>query len=351
MQTADTRQLSVVLPVYNAAEFLRPAIESILNQTFDDFELIVIDDGSTDNTAEILSSFDDARIRLEPNQENIGLIETLNKGLRLATAPLVARQDADDISSPNRFALQGEHLQANADTVAVGAAMNLVDAEDQFIAQWVYPKSPLLCRWQALFDSPMGHSVSMFRRDAVLSAGGYSPDHKYAEDYDLWTRLQESGAVENLELPLVEYRVHETSVSQANEDRQIAARGVISRRGLTRYLASEDCDTILDVCSTDSPSVQTVLSSIEAYARLHEQYAQQHEASPTEEIRRLVITRVMSHAVGRSFRERARVYRSLRRKIVKSRGDQMHAAKLLVPTYAKNLVKRLVNPSQAARLS
>jgi glycosyltransferase involved in cell wall biosynthesis len=351
MQTTNTRQLSVVLPAYNAAEFLRPAIESILAQTFDDFELIVIDDGSTDNTAEILASFDDSRIRLEPNHRNIGLIATLNKGLRLATAPLVARQDADDISAPNRFALQVEHLQANTNTVAVGAAMNLVDAEDQFIKQWVYPTSPLLCRWQALFDSPMGHSVSMFRRDAVLSAGGYSPDHKYAEDYDLWTRLQESGAIENLEMPLVEYRVHEDSVSQANEDGQITARGVISARGLSRYVGSADCDTILDICSTNTPSLKTVLLSIDAYARLHEHYTQQHDASPVHEIRRLVSSRIMDHATGLSFGQRARVYRRLCQTIVKSRGDRMHAGKMLVPTGVKNLIKRLMNPSHQPRLN
>jgi hypothetical protein len=212
--------ISVLVPVYNGMPFLPETVESVRAQTLGDFELIALDDGSTDASAQYLSSLDDDRLRIERLARG-GLSAALNHGLQVARAPIVARLDADDAALPDRFQLQYDYLQAHPDCVALGCQSKHVNENGEAIGEGRYPTSPLAIRWEALFRSPVLHPGSMYRRDHVLAVGGYRREFDVAEDYDLWTRLLSRGALANLPQQLVRYRVHSRSVCSVHKERQV----------------------------------------------------------------------------------------------------------------------------------
>ena len=129
-------KITVLMPVYNGEKYLREAIGSILNQTFNDFEFLIINDSSTDSTREIILSYDDTRIRLEDNEKNIGLTHSLNKGLRLAKGKYVARMDADDISLPDRLEKQLAVIENNTDVSIVACWIDIIDKNNTYIGNW-----------------------------------------------------------------------------------------------------------------------------------------------------------------------------------------------------------------------
>ena len=222
--TKRTR-LSVVMPVYNAEQYLEAALASVFAQTVSDFELVVVEDGSSDSTVDILNRCSDPRLRVVVNEKNVGVTESLNRGLAAATGSIIARHDADDLSHPERFAKQLALLDEQPDVAAVGSASELIDANDQHITNWQYPETTAECRWRAMFNSPVSHPAAMFRRDAALDAGGYSDDHPHAEDYDLWCRLLQAGHnLANLPDRLIRYRVHAQAVSTTKQRAQEETR-------------------------------------------------------------------------------------------------------------------------------
>jgi glycosyltransferase involved in cell wall biosynthesis len=188
-------------------DFFRATVESVLAQTFSDFELLVADDSASGDVEAQLASYGDARIRYaRANASSLG--EALNAGLRLARAPLVARLDADDLCLPDRLQTQVEFLSAHADIAVVGSRIEVIDEHDAVIGRRLLPLhheeiADALRRYNC-----MSHPAVMFRRDAVLAVGGY-PDGIVAEDYDLWCRMVLAGMrIENLERPLIRYRFH-----------------------------------------------------------------------------------------------------------------------------------------------
>lgn len=205
--------VTVLLPVYNAAAYVEEAVRSILQQTFTDFELLILDDGSTDSSGQLLEglAFQDRRIRLV-RRENRGLIATLNEGLALARGEFIARMDADDRSMPERLALQYARMQNDADLLALGSGIRYLDAAGSLGRRVIYPSSYEL-REALLWGAPLAHPAVMLRTEAVRYVGGYSPLFPYAEDYALWLRLNQIGKLDNLQDILVLYRVHEASVS------------------------------------------------------------------------------------------------------------------------------------------
>jgi len=232
--------VSVLLPVYNAADYLTKAIDSILNQTFTDFEFIIINDGSTDGSLKILEDYarQDARIRLV-NRENKGLIKTLNEGLRLATGKYIARMDQDDISLPPRFERQVEYLRGHVECVAVGVLSQFIDFEGDLIS----PMGSLILHEE--IDSAhmkgkggaMVHPSVMIRRDAMIAVGGYSEKYPNAEDLDFWLRLAEYGKLANITERLFLYRQHLESIGYLQRLSQIdsAKKAVVDacfRRGI-----------------------------------------------------------------------------------------------------------------------
>ncbi len=213
--------ISVILPVFNGERFLAEAVESILGQSFSDFEFIIIDDGSTDRTAEILRGYDDRRIRLLPNPRNLGLTQTLNIGLEVARGRFIARMDADDIALPDRLARQMAYFDAHPDVVLVGAGNARSGHDARSLAKATRPLSPAQFRWQLLFWSPILHPSAMFRAALVREHGlRYDDSAKSAEDYDMWIRMTELGAAARLPGALVLWRRHDDAIGVARRAEQ-----------------------------------------------------------------------------------------------------------------------------------
>ena len=191
------------MSVYNGERYLREAIDSILNQTFTDFEFIVIDDCSIDATWAILSSYADPRIRLVQNKENIGLTRSLNRGLALAQGEYIARMDADDISLPDRFERQVVFLSTCPDVGLLGVGWcNLKSNGErkEFISP---PTSDLVIRWFLLFSTMLAHPGVMFRKNLVNKVGTYNEKIRFAQDYELWCRMAQFTKLANLSEPLL----------------------------------------------------------------------------------------------------------------------------------------------------
>jgi Glycosyl transferase family 2 len=220
-------RISVVLPVYNAQAFLDAAVDSVLAQTFGDFELLAIDDGSTDATAAILDRLArrDRRM-IVVRQANAGIVAALNHGLALARGEFVARMDADDVACPERFARQAAFLDAHPDVAVVGSAITLVDAQGRTIRHVQYPESPAAAAAFLATGSPLAHPAAMMRRAAVLAVGGYRRAFEYAEDYDLWLRMAERHSLANLPDRLLLYRQHGAKLSFSRAAEQALATGL-----------------------------------------------------------------------------------------------------------------------------
>ena len=205
-------RVSIILPVYNCQAYVYESIASILGQTMGDFELIVIDDCSTDSTSAILSSFRDERIVSLRNTCNLGLVESLNRGIQCSSCELLARMDADDVSYPERLRKQMLFLDHNPTVAVVGTAIENIDASGNAIDCYYYPSDPLVVSKKLLEGCPIAHPTVLMRRDAVLRAGGYRLKIG-AEDYDLWLRISEFALLANLREPLLKYRHHTGSLT------------------------------------------------------------------------------------------------------------------------------------------
>jgi len=210
--------VDVVVPVFNGAVTITDAIESLQHQTFTNFRIIVVDDGSTDETPEVLAALRarDSRITVL-TQPNGGIVDALNAGLRLCQAEFVARQDADDISDPFRLAVELEYLRSHPDCIAVSGAVKHIDEQGRFLGTVQRFPQPDRAdpRWAPSREPYLMHPFLMVRRADLQAIGGYRYVH-YSEDTDLYWRLQERGAMQNLDTPLGKYRVHTRSISSAS---------------------------------------------------------------------------------------------------------------------------------------
>ena len=206
--------LTVVMAVFNGALYLREAVDSLLAQTFADFELLIVDDGSTDATRAIIESYSDRRITLLANERNLGLSRSLNRGVALARGDYVARMDADDISEQDRLATQFEFLERHPDVVVVGSSYTLIDQHGRHVGRRWVPCDDAGIRWMLQFCSPFAHSAVMMRKTALEDlAAVYDESLVYAMDYDLWIRLAELGRLANLNELLVRWRIHPDSMT------------------------------------------------------------------------------------------------------------------------------------------
>ncbi|CUH20550.1 Putative glycosyltransferase EpsE [Jannaschia seosinensis] len=236
----DPVRLSVVMPVFNAAQYLPAALDSVLNQDFSDFEFLVHDDGSQDDSWAILTDYAgrDPRMRISQGL-NQGLPRTLNQMINLARGELIARFDADDLCLPTRFEKQISRFDCNSDLVVLGGAAQIVDAAGRPITVKSLPLSHLEIDGLNLRGkTSFQHPSVMMRRDAVLAVGGYHPDFHGAEDHDLWLRMAEIGQLENLPDVLIKYRIHAGSISSTKRDLQrqlclCACEAAWQRRGIS----------------------------------------------------------------------------------------------------------------------
>lgn len=234
--------MSIILPVWNGERFLAQAIESVLGQTFDSFELLVVDDGSTDRSRDIARDFArrDRRMVLL-DREHSGIVGALNAGLRAARGEYIARMDADDVASPRRLEKQIAFLDAHADCVAVGSDLTVIDEDGGAVGVIRFPATHAEIV-AAMLDGSLvtvAHPTIVMRREAVLAAGGYSASGFPSEDLDLWLRLIELGRLANVGEPLLSYRRHARAVGVVERARQEANSTAMinearERRGLRR---------------------------------------------------------------------------------------------------------------------
>lgn len=216
--------ISVVLPVFNAGSYVGKSIESILNQSYSQFELIVINDGSSDESEEVILELaeKDSRIRYY-SQENKGLVYTLNHAVSLSRFNFIARMDADDIACLDRFDSQLNYLLDNNSVGVVGGHIQLIDENDNLGRTIYFPTSTLESRDYSLISVPVAHPASMFRKSIFHAAGQYRSEFKHAEDYDLWLRMLKHCEIANVDKVLLNYRVHAQSVSSLNSREQKAS--------------------------------------------------------------------------------------------------------------------------------
>ena len=217
-------QISILMPVYNCALYLAEAIDSILNQTFTDFELIVLDDGSTDGSAEIAKSYNDSRIVYHCNEKNLGLANNLNVGLRMAKGKYIARMDGDDISLPERLQTQFDYLESHPDIDLCSCGLQMFGTENTV---WVRESNPEAVKITMIFYSPVLHASSVWRREAFEKHNLYYDQNAFpAEDYDLWARAIFHCRLVNIPQVLYKYRIHGIQVTKtddrvAQKDREI----------------------------------------------------------------------------------------------------------------------------------
>lgn len=216
MSASDQPLVSVLLPVYNGAEFLEGGIESILSQSYRNIELIIINDGSRDDSANVIRKFHDPRIRAY-HQENQGLAVSLNRAIGLSKGVYLARQDQDDLSLPQRIEKQVKFLGAHPHCGMVGGWAEIWVGNVKSERTHKHPAENLLLQYDLLFDNPFVHSSVMLRKSACETVGLYSTDkaRQPPEDYELWSRVARSFEVANIPEILLVYREVPSSMSRA----------------------------------------------------------------------------------------------------------------------------------------
>lgn len=237
----DAPAITVLMTVYNAGRFLDPSIRSILGQAFRNFEFLIVDDASTDGSADLVEQWArrDARVRLIRNEFNKGQTPCLNQGLRLARGKWVARQDADDLSHPTRLAEQFQFTTMHPEVVLLGTNGRIIDEHDRLTGLLDAPLSHGSITWTAPFLNPFMHTAVLFRTDLVRDTfGGYDENFRIAQDYELWTRVLARHQTANLAQRLVCYRHLESSLSKNGRERAFAEAELVSRRESERLFSA-----------------------------------------------------------------------------------------------------------------
>lgn len=217
---SDVPSISVNMPVYNGVKYLKQAIDSILNQTYTDFELIIIDDGSTDTSVDLIKSYRDPRIKLFQNNLNRGLAFSRNRAIEQSKGKYIAILDSDDIAYPERIKKQLDFLEKNPDYVMIGSWIDIIDENDQVSEDGVklLVENDLL-RTQLFFSNHFAQSSLLIRR-SVFEEFSYNESYIQAEDYFLWVQIASKYKVANLQESLVQYRVHQESITMSKFEDQ-----------------------------------------------------------------------------------------------------------------------------------
>jgi len=274
---SKTPLVTVLIPVYNGAKFLGEAIESILNQTLEDFELLIIDDGSTDNCVDIIRGYHDSRIRLVENDKNLGQAETMNRGLHLAKGKYIARMDQDDVSLSSRLRKQVAYMENNLQVGVCGTWIKYIGYKDDVLN--LETKNHLI-KLRLLTNQSLAHPTVMIRR-SVLDDYNLKYDGRYspAEDYDLWVRMSDYCSFANLPEPLVRYRLHENQGSEIGMKQQSdSANQVRSRLIESMGLHLQHGDLLIHntVFCEEDPCSLTISEVFSYLMRLHYANQQNH---------------------------------------------------------------------------
>lgn len=207
--------VSILMPVYNGEKYLKKAIDSILNQTYTNYEFIIINDGSTDNSENIILSFKDKRIKYFIQKENKNIVETLNKGISIAKGTYIARMDQDDISLPNRIEKQIDYMESNSNIGACGSSITYMSNNPSLNNKILEVVScPNLLKINLLLDPVIFHPTAVLRSEILKKYDlKYKKSYEYAEDYHLWVQISKVSSLGNVKETLLKYRVHAESMS------------------------------------------------------------------------------------------------------------------------------------------
>ncbi|MCA9776909.1 MAG: glycosyltransferase [Candidatus Eremiobacteraeota bacterium] len=234
-------QVSVIMSVHNGGRYLKAAVESVLQQTFRDFEFLIVDDGSTDGSSEYLESLSglDSRVRML-SQENSGLVFSLNRLIRESRGSLLARMDADDVCLPDRLQAQVDRFRKEPGLGVLGGHIEIIGPESEALGKWLYPTTPGKVEETLKFGCPVAHPAVMMRKNLVDKVGGYREFFTHCEDYDLWLRLSELAAISNLDQTVLRYRTHSSSVSSLHGNLQLTGAYLAQAAWLMRRAGEAD---------------------------------------------------------------------------------------------------------------
>ena len=235
-------KVSVLLPIYNGEQYLRRTLDSLLQQSFKDFEVVAVNDASTDQSRAIVESYNDPRIRLIDNPQNVGQTASLQIALENSRAEYLARQDQDDVSLPERFAKQVAFLDSHPEVGVLGTGYCVIDEHSQELggtAAFYADETLSEMAWRLLWTARLVDSSVMFRRRDAVEVGGFNLAYRYAQDYDLWVRLSFEVGVARIPEVLLQFRVHSDNASNRfAEAQQLEVYSILSQ-SLTRYLPAE----------------------------------------------------------------------------------------------------------------
>lgn len=238
----STPAISVIMPVYNCEYFVREAIESILTQTFTNFEFIIINDGSSDNSEKIILSYKDERIKYYKNETNIQLIQTLNNGLNLANGKYIARMDADDISYPTRFEKQYSFLEKNSNFIICGSQIRYFGHEIKRKVEWIKNNDEDI-KNQLFIGSCFAHPSVLIRKSIIDELNiRYNNQYKHAEDYKLWSDLAAYGNFYNFPEVLLKYRISSNQISAINLKEQKRNTNNIRKQNIDQFFKNLPID-------------------------------------------------------------------------------------------------------------
>ncbi len=225
------------MPVLNGEKYLNRAIESVLGQSFSDFEFVIINDGSTDKTEEVIKSYHDQRIVYLRNDQNLGLAKSFNIGIRVARGQFIARMDADDISITDRFEKQLYFLEKHKDVDIIGSSVILINKDGRRLKKIKRPTNHIEIKWQSLFSTPLFHPTVMARSE-VLKENLFDESYHNSEDYELWSRLlfTTDTRFANISEPLLLYRTFSNSFTQKLDSDKRAVSAENTMKNIERYI-------------------------------------------------------------------------------------------------------------------
>lgn len=253
---ASVPRVTVLMAVHNGEHFLRPAIESILNQTYRDFELLIVDDASTDNTPRVIQNYTDPRIKIIHNAKNLGAGIARDIGLQNALGEYVAVLDADDVAYPERLEVQSSFLDSHRDIALVGSACEVIDERGIRLGIRYSVVHHLALRWSLLFRNPIVHSTVMYRRSLARQVGGY--EFRNAEDFALWSKLASRYPLEQIPKVLAKYRTYPHQRMCTELDANRTYTHLIIRENI-KSLLGRDIGTNVVACLNGGSASRSVL--------------------------------------------------------------------------------------------
>lgn len=261
-------KVTVLMSVYNGDRYLNEAIDSILAQTFTDYEFLIIDDGSTDRTLDILRSYIDPRIRIIRNEDNLGLTKSLNKGLKLSRGEYIARMDADDISLPNRLNEEVQYLEDNKDVVLVGTGREIIDEKGDII-ETITPYRIITTK-KLLRKNYFQHSSILFRKKNIREIGGYCSSLLCCQDYYLWLTLSKKYQLHNIPKVLCKSRIQKNSISYS-KIHESALSHIFALRLFNDILTENEINYNIDITSLCRDEKIFYMTRLANYYRMNDE--------------------------------------------------------------------------------